>query len=105
VATLHPQHNYLTNLPVKAFEYMTCSLPVVMSDFPYWREVFEGAALFVDPQRPEAIAAAIRHLLDHPDEARRLGERGRMMVEEKYSWEAESVKLLALYDHILSKSA
>ena len=105
LATLHPQHNYLTNLPVKAFEYMACTLPVVMSDFPYWREVFEGAALFVAPQSPEAIAGAIRRLLEHPEEARALGQAGRRMVETMYSWEQESDKLLALYDRILMESA
>ena len=101
VATLHPQENYLTNLPVKAFEYMTCSLPMIMSDFPYWREVFEGAAIFVDPENPEAIATAVQYLLDHPDEARRLGETGRLLVEKRYSWEAESQKLLTLYKQLL----
>jgi len=105
LATLHPQHNYLTNLPVKAFEYMACSLPVVMSDFPYWREVFEGAALFVNPQSPEAIAGAIRRLLAHPEEARALGRVGRRMVEEEYSWERESSKLLAFYERLLTDSA
>jgi glycosyltransferase involved in cell wall biosynthesis len=105
MATLHPQHNYLTNLPVKAFEYMACSLPVVMSDFPYWREVFEKAAVFVNPQKPESIADAIRGLLEHPDKARMLGETGRSMVENVFSWEQEAGKLLALYERILSKSA
>lgn len=98
---LHPQQNYLTNLPVKAFEYMACSLPMIMSDFPYWREVFEGAAIFVDPENPEAITKAIQYLLDHPNEARRIGKTGRQLVEKKYSWEAESQKLLALYKQIL----
>ena len=105
VATLHPQENYLTNLPVKAFEYMACTLPVVMSDFSYWREVFEGAAVFVNPKDTEAIAAAIQYLLDHPDEAKRLGETGRRLVEEKYSWEKEADKLLKLYAKLLSETS
>ncbi len=101
MAVLHPQANYLTNLPVKGFEYMACSLPMIMSDFPYWRKVFDGAAVFVDPQDPEAIAEAIQYLIDYPDEAKRLGETGRRLVQEHYSWEAESSKLLALYEQIL----
>ena len=101
LATLHPQENYLTNLPVKGFEYMACSLPMVMSDFPYWREIFSGAAMFVDPTSPQAIASAIQFLLQHPEEASQLGATGRRMVEERFSWEAESKKLLALYERIL----
>jgi len=102
LVTLHPQENYLTNLPVKAFEYMACSLPMVMSDFPYWRNVFEGTAVFVDPENPVAIAEAVQYLLDHPDEAKRLGKNGRQLIERKYSWEKESQKLLTFYDRILN---
>jgi len=101
MATLLPQANYLTNLPVKGFEYMACSLPIVMSDFPYWREVFADVAVFVDPQSPRAIADAIQRLIDHPEVAQRMGVMGRKLVEERYSWEAESQKLLALYEQIL----
>jgi glycosyltransferase involved in cell wall biosynthesis len=102
LATLHPRRNYLISLPVKAFEYMACSLPVVMSDFPYWRQRFGGAARFIDPQDPDAIAAAITDLIEHPDKAETMGQTGRRMVEETYSWEAEAPKLLTLYDRILS---
>ena len=102
VATLHPQENYLTNLPVKAFEYMACALPVVMSNFPYWQNIFQGAAVFVDPKKPEAIAKAIRKLLDSPAKARSLGQAGRLMIEQTYSWEREAEKLLSMYASLLS---
>lgn len=36
--------------------------------------------LLVDPESPAAIAAAIRRLLENPDEARRMGERGRALA-------------------------
>lgn len=101
LVTLYPQTNYLTSLPVKAFEYMACSLPMVMSDFDYWRNVYEGAAAFVNPQDPQVIASAIRHLLDNPDEMVALGKTGRQMVESSYSWEKESENLLSFYTHIL----
>lgn len=103
LVTLLPQENYLTNLPVKAFEYMACSLPMVMSDFPYWQDVFEDAAIFVDPQDAIVVADAIQHLLDHPEEAQQMGATGRRLVEEHYSWETEEPKLLALYEQILGK--
>lgn len=97
----YPLTNHLIASPNKAFEYMACSLPMIMSDFPYWREVFEGAAIFVDPQNPDTIADAMTDLLEHPEKAKTLGAAGRRMVEEKYSWEAESQKLFAFYEKIL----
>ena len=99
----YPLTNHTIASPNKAFEYMACSLPMIMSDFPYWRDVYEGAAVFVDPKNPDDIASAILHLLDHSKEAATLGAAGRAMIEEKYSWEREVEKLLALYDIILNE--
>jgi len=98
----YPLTNHLIASPNKAFEYMACALPMVMSDFPYWRNVYEGAALFVDPKNPKDIATAILRLLDHPEEAAAIGENGYRAVLEKYNWAHESRKLLALYEEILA---
>lgn len=103
VAVLHPTPNYLESLATKLFEYMTAGLPVVASNFPLWKEVVEGnsCGLTVNPLDPWEIAGAIEYLLDHPDEAREMGENGRKAVLEKYNWENESKKLLALYEDLL----
>jgi len=55
VSILYPVRNYLTSLPVKAFEYMACSLPMVMSNFSCWQKIFRECALFVHPYNPEDI--------------------------------------------------
>jgi glycosyltransferase involved in cell wall biosynthesis len=95
---LHPIKNYITGLPVKAFEYMACSLPMVISDFYYSQKIFGKCALFAKPYDPEDIADKIIYLLDKSDEAKKLGKRGRKLIKEKYSWEAESKKLIMLYN-------
>ncbi|MBA7707074.1 hypothetical protein ES703_115939 [subsurface metagenome] len=46
ISILYPTENYVTSLPIKAFEYMACNLPMVMSNFPYWRRIFEKCTLF-----------------------------------------------------------
>ena len=99
LAVLQDHPNYVTSYPTKLFEYMGLGLPVVVSDFPLWREVVEGAqcGLFVEPDRPDQLAKAIQYLLEHRGEARAMGARGRNAVLEKYSWRSEADKLLALY--------
>jgi glycosyltransferase involved in cell wall biosynthesis len=97
---LHPRRAYVDALPVKLFEYMAAGIPFVASDFPLWRELADGCGLFVDPRDPQAIAAAMGRLLADPDEAARLGARGRELVEERYNWEQESGQLLALYERL-----
>ena len=105
LVTLHPLVNYLDALPVKMFEYMAAGIPVIASDFPLWREIVEGSAcgLCVDPRDPVAIAGAIDDLADHPDEAGRMGERGRLAVHERYNSLGEEKKLLAFYEDVLNR--
>lgn len=96
---LHPRENYLLSYPVKLFEYMAAGLPVIASDFPLWRRIVDGAGcgLLVDPLDPVAIADAMRWILDHPDEAERMGARGRQAVMDTYNWDREAEKLIDCY--------
>src|SRR3546814_9443647 len=48
-----------------------CAL--ILSDIPSFRELWEGAAIFVDPHNPHAITAAIEILIDHEPLTRERG--------------------------------
>lgn len=87
----------------KIFEYMMAGLPVVCTDFVLWKEIVDRwqCGICVPPRDADQIASAIRYLLDHPEEARRMGENGRRAVKEAYNWAVEEKKLLALYKDIL----
>ena len=87
----------------KIFEEMMAGLPVVCTDFVLWREFVARyhCGICVDPENVDAIAGAIRYLLDHPKEAKQMGENGRRAVKEEFNWGVEEQKLLALYEDIL----
>ncbi len=97
LSMLHPIGNYLTSYPTKVFDYMLHSKPAVMSNFPLWKSVFNGAVLFAIPQNPEDIALKIQTLLNNAPLRSELGETGRNLIETKYSWEKEGLRLLQLY--------
>jgi len=105
IVCLLPKSNYINAMPTKLFEYMACSLPVVASDFPLWKEIVEGnrCGICVDPLNPKEIAQAVEYLMEHPDEAKQMGENGRKAVLEKYNWENESKKLISLYQKLLNQ--
>lgn len=103
LVTLYPIINYLDSLPVKMFEYMAAGIPVIASDFPFWKEIIEKneCGICVDPKKPEDIAKAIDYLLENSDVAQKLGKNGRKAIEKKYNWSIEEQKLIQLYEKIL----
>jgi glycosyltransferase involved in cell wall biosynthesis len=46
-----------------------------------------GCGLLVEPGSASAIAGAVNHLLDRPMLRRRMGQQGRRLVEERFTWE------------------
>lgn len=98
------QYGQMLNLPIKAYEYMSMGLPVILSHSPYNDKMMEKYrfGICVDPENTDEFASAIRYLLDHPEEARQMGENGRRAVKENFNWGVEEKKLLALYEEILS---
>jgi glycosyltransferase involved in cell wall biosynthesis len=90
-------------LTTKIFEYLLAGLPVLSADYPHRRAVIDEAncGLAVPPEDAEAHADAILWLRDHPDEARTMGERGRAMVLDHYTWESEQSRLLDFYTSLL----
>jgi len=105
LVVLQPAQSFRDALPVKMFEYMAAGLPIIASNFPLWRQILDevGCGLLVDPINPEDIAKAMRWIVDHPAEARAMGQRGRGAVEQRFNWDNEVPALLDLYEKI-SKS-
>ena len=104
IALLYPIKNYLTSLPVKAFEYMAAGKPFIMSDFPFWKDMFGDCALFADPFKPTEIAERITELKKNKELLLSLGEKGKALIETKYSWELEQNKLFDLYKRLLNNA-
>lgn len=101
LAVLRPANTYLRAIPTKAFEYMATSLPMIMSDFPLWRDLFHECALFVNPLEPHDIAEKMTMLIDDVGLRHRLGRAGRQLVERSYSWDTEAARLHSLYQRLL----
>jgi glycosyltransferase involved in cell wall biosynthesis len=97
-----PVANHVEALPNKLYEYMACGLPMVLSDFPFWRAQFEEIALFADPTDTGAIAGALNRLRTDPALRDALRTAGAKRGAVSFSWESEATKLLKLYERLLA---
>lgn len=105
IVTYKPEPNHLHAQPNKIFEYMAAGIPMVVSDFPYWRELLGkyDCAEFVDPENPTEIAAAIARLHENDDRSRRMGESGRKAIEVEYNWDIEAKNLCSIYKKLFER--
>jgi D-inositol-3-phosphate glycosyltransferase len=84
-----------------AAEAQACGIPVVASNtggLPYVVNASESG-LLVDGNDPDAFAAALRAILDHPSFAERLSNGG-VAFSQRFSWDATAIRLLELYNGI-----
>ena len=98
LVTFHPSPNHVDAQPNKLFEYMAAGVPVIASDFPYWRSLVGEAGVFVDPQDPRSIAAAIDEIVGDPERAAVMGRAGAHAVADRFDWASASAALCAMYD-------
>jgi glycosyltransferase involved in cell wall biosynthesis len=93
-----PSANRLEAFGIVLLEAMACQTPVLAYDTPGVNEVaMNGGMIFSETTE---LAEQILEL--HRDESRRsaLGERGRIAVREKYSWEKVLDKVESIYDEV-----
>jgi glycosyltransferase involved in cell wall biosynthesis len=79
-----------------------CAL--VLGDIPSLREMWGGAALFVDPGDPEDLARALTGTLGNRGVRAALGDRARLRGRD-FSVERAALSYLALYEEVLARPA
>lgn len=89
-------------LPMSILEAWSYGLPVVMSRYCNLDIGFSrGAAILVDPSSA-SIVAGLRQLLAMSDSDRRLmGQMGRALVEDRFTWQCVSAQMVDLYQWVL----
>ena len=91
----------------KAFDYLACGMALLVSDLPDWRALFvdEGYGLACEPSDPHSIAKSVNWFLQHRDEMRLMGERGRQKIATEWNYETQFAPVLDVLEPPQSKGA
>ena len=83
------------------------SRPIILGvDGEARRIVDQGdAGIFIEPDDPVGLAAAVRRLVDDPGLRARLGENGRLFVRSNYDRAVLADRYLGIIDQVLEDSA
>jgi glycosyltransferase involved in cell wall biosynthesis len=77
---------------------------LVLSDIPTFRELWDGAAIFVPPRDAGGFAAALNHLADNPSERRSLGSNAAARARQ-FTPVRQKECVLSIYGEALTLSA
>ena len=89
MVTVLPSIDQSESFGIVLAESLACGTPVIASDLPGVRSVFENnvSGLVVDPRDIQALAGGLKHVLENQEKTRAMGLSGRKLAEEKYDWE------------------
>ncbi|HEU65815.1 MAG TPA: glycosyltransferase family 1 protein [Chloroflexi bacterium] len=85
-----------------AAEAMACGTPIIATTGGALPEVVGDAGILVPPERADALAVAIKQLLNDKQAQERFSEAGRKRVQEKFNWEQAARKTLEVYQEVLA---
>lgn len=91
-----------TNTPLKIYSYLRSGRPIVATDLRTHTQVLDHETAALAEPEPEAFAAAIRRLIDRPDERARLARAARALADARYSPDAYVARTAEAYELLLS---
>lgn len=97
--------SYYEPFGLVTIEAMACGTPVIGSDVGglQYTIIPEKTGLLCPPKNEMAFADALDRILSNPDFAKELGQKARLRVETKFSWDGVAKQLNDLYCQILEK--
>jgi glycosyltransferase involved in cell wall biosynthesis len=98
--------SFTENFGVSAAEALAAGVPVITTKGTPWEELRTRKCGWWIDIGVEPLAAALRDAISLSDQERHeMGQRGRRLVQEKYSWPQIGRDMLAVYQWVLGKGS
>ena len=95
--------SYAEGFSNSVLEAMSAGVPVIISEQCNFPEVANHGAGFVVEAREQHVTDAITALLSDDDLHRRMGQNGRRLVSERYTWPNIAASMSGLYRRVIEE--
>ncbi len=87
---------------LSVLEALANAVPVVLPAHGAFPELIDdtGGGLVFEPENPSALAAALKRLILHPDQAEQLGRRGQAAIHDRYHAATMAAQHAELYRRV-----
>ena len=81
--------------PIKTLEYLARGKPIIATDIPFHRRIFNkgNCGLLLQKTNKKTLAEAIKKMYLEKDKLEKMGEKGREIVKRYYTWEKSALDL------------
>jgi len=97
--------SYSEGFSMAVLEAMACGLPVIITGKCNFPEVEKNKAGIIINGDVNPLAKALDNLLNNPYLCKEMGENGRKLVREKFTWDKIANQMINLYEKIIYKEA
>ena len=96
--------SYSENFGISVAEAMGCGLPVITTRGTPWKVLEEKECGWWVPADPHSLMIALKDATSRtPHSLQQMGERGRRVVEERFSWNEIASAMVEGYEWLLNK--
>ncbi|MBA7659559.1 Alpha-monoglucosyldiacylglycerol synthase [subsurface metagenome] len=89
--------SFYETFPMTLLEAMACGTPVIVTDRCGIADVINGQAGLVVPYDKDQLRDALLHMLSDDQMRLRFGEKGKLLVREKFNWEKIAEQVEGVY--------
>jgi len=90
IIPLPPQNEWWkVSSPLKTLEYLAMGKPIIATNIPFHKKIFKKAkcGILLENNNPKEIAKAITYLYQNKDKLSEMGEIGKEIVKNNYTWD------------------
>ena len=89
--------------PNCVMEALSLEVPTITTRIPGVQELItEGGGLLIEPNDVESLRSHIRWILEHPDQAKKMGTLARRYMQQEFDWKVTCARIEQIYAELIS---